>query len=210
MITIDEFLAIIKKGEIPSKPPIGTSTAMLSCDADAWESCYKARDECIKAGMWAIVYEKWIKELALWIGDRTCLEIMAGAGWIAKALAGCGINIIATDDFSWEKNNHGKHNILRKYQYEIERLEASKAVKKYQDRDILICSWPYMDNEFANACKDWQGKLIIYIGEDEGGCTANDEFFEGFEEDESVPYIQLKRWPGMNDSIHIGKWEGGK
>ena len=207
MATIDEFLATIRKGEIPLGPPIETSLKGLGLSADAWVSHFEAREECIKAGMWAIVYDEWIKELALWIGDRTCLEIMAGAGWIAKALAGYGVDIIATDDYSWEKKYTGNHNMLRKYQYNIEELEASEATKKYQDREILICSWPYMDNEFTDACKNWQGKPIVYIGEGESGCTANDEFFQGFEEDESAPKIQLMCWPGIHDYIQIGKWK---
>ena len=207
MATIGEFLATIRKGEIPLRPPIGTSTNGFIIDSDTWESHFKARDGCIKVGMWAIVYDEWIKELALWIGDRTCLEIMAGAGWMAKALAAHGVDIIATDDYSWEKNHSGNHNALRKYQYDVEELEASEAVKKYQDRDILICSWPYMDNEFTNACKNWQGKPIVYIGEGEGGCTANDEFFQGFEEDESAPNIQLMCWSGIHDYIQIGTWK---
>ena len=206
MATIDEFLATIRKGEIPLQPPIGTSTNGLNTDPYAWPSYYEAREECIKAGMWAIVYDEWIKELALWIGNRTCLEIMAGAGWMAKALAAHGVDIIATDDYSWERKHSGNHNILRKYQYSVEELEASEATKKYQDRDILICSWPYMDNEFANACKNWQGKPIVYVGEGESGCTANDEFFQGFEEDESAPNIQLMCWPGIHDYIQIGTW----
>ena len=207
MVTIDEFLATIRKGEISLRPPIGTSANGFNLDPDTWSSYYEAREECIKAGMWAIVYDEWIKELALWIGNRTCLEIMAGAGWMAKALAAHGVDIIATDDYSWEKKHSGNHNILRKYQYSVEELEASEATKKYQDRDILICSWPYMDNEFANACKNWQGKPIVYIGEGESGCTANDEFFQGFEEDESAPNIQLMCWPGIHDYIQIGTWK---
>ena len=209
MISIEEFLTTIRKGEIPLVPPIGTSINGFNFDNDAWDSCYRARDECIKAGMWTIVYDDWIKELALWIGNRTCLEIIAGAGWIAKALSAHGIDIVATDDYSWEKGSHNNHNILRKYQYSIEELEASEAVEKYQDIDILICSWPYMDNEFTNACKYWQGKPIVYIGEGESGCTADDEFFQGFEEDESAPEIQLMCWPGLHDHIQIGTWEKG-
>ena len=41
------------------------------------------RTEYIKSFGFPLFAEDWIKPLALWIGDRPCLEIMAGTGYFS-------------------------------------------------------------------------------------------------------------------------------
>ncbi|MBC2581679.1 hypothetical protein [Clostridium sp. DJ247] len=48
-----------------------------------------------------LISKQWIKPLAKWIGDRKCLEVMAGCGSISFALKQEKVNIITTDDYSW-------------------------------------------------------------------------------------------------------------
>lgn len=83
-----EFMDSIYNGEIPLFAPKGSSKGGSNRDiAYIYSQKYwQCRDECITLGMWAIVFHEWVKELAKWIGNRQCLEIMAGAGWLAKAL----------------------------------------------------------------------------------------------------------------------------
>jgi hypothetical protein len=164
-----------------------------------------ARTKCIKLGTWAIVDLKWTKQLANWIGNRKCLEVMSGAGWLAKALVMHGINIIPTDSYSWEKTQHKEAKMV----YPVERIDAIESVKKYQDRDILIVSWPpYTDETICKVCDEWgTDKPVIYIGEGEDGCCAPGTFWQNFKEIESHPSIKIPQWWGIHDYLTIGRWE---
>ena len=47
--------------------------------------------------MWSLVDSVWTRDLADWIDQRICLEVMAGASWLAKALSAHGSSLVATD-----------------------------------------------------------------------------------------------------------------
>jgi hypothetical protein len=163
---------------------------------------YHVKDKLRRLGMFAIVDKYWTKQLANWIDGRRCLEIMSGWGWLAKALSEHGVNIVATDDYSW-----GHYEMIQQV-HPIEQLDACEAVEKYNDAEVLLCSWPYMDNDFTAACRLWgSNRPIIYIGEGYGGCTANDEFYEGFQELNEPVKIDLLSWNHIHDRVQIGHWK---
>lgn len=122
----------------------------------------------------------WIKPLAEWIGSRKCLEIMCGSGALSKALQDCGVQIRATDDFSWDEN----HAVpwFRDPWTEIEQLNAAAAIEKYgAEIDFVICSWPFLSDDCYHALLKMRtinpSAAMIYIGE-WYGATASDAFFE--------------------------------
>jgi len=70
-------------------------------------------------------------------------------------------------------------------------------------------SWPDYESDFAFDI--WEtmkrGSELVYIGESEGGCNANEKFFKS-----THPYIQninlaknFVSFPGIHDSIHVYK-----
>ena len=148
-----EFLEHVKKHEIPPDSPRSTLLRSGSFFSDTAIDDLRARSECTKRGMWTIVDMKWTKRLAEWIGDRGVLEIMAGFGWLAKALRLHDVDIVPTDDFSWHGPEH-RHNIGKPL-IEIENMEATMAVRKYKHLDILLISWPpYAETPVCKACKE--------------------------------------------------------
>ena len=68
------------------------------------------RGQFIKNIGFTLISNDWIKPLSQWIGNRKCLEVMAGTGSLSFALQQQGINIIATDNFSWEGQNSWNNN----------------------------------------------------------------------------------------------------
>jgi hypothetical protein len=200
-LTLEEFLVYIKNNQIPPDSSFAYKDWYFSMESTL--SLFEARQECNKKGMWAIVDKKWTCELAKWIGKRKCLEVMAGAGWLSKALLECDIDIIATDNFSWDKQHTNLTPLC-----EIEKIDAVEAVRKYKDRDVLIVSWPpYDDSTICDVCKLWKNKPIIYIGEGDGGCNAPENFWNNFKEIENQPKINFPQWYTLHDSIYIGKYE---
>lgn len=153
-----------------------------------------------------LLSEDWIKPLATWIGDRPCLEIMAGTGYLTKFLSDYGVKIKATDNYSW-------NNYFRNFN-NVEKLDAIQAIEKYgKDVKFIICSWPYMDDtayrcllkmrEVNPSCR------MIYIGEWEMGCTADEKFFEAVEECQVQGFYDAvknySKWYGLHDAVYLLK-----
>lgn len=198
-------------GDIPQEMPYnGHDCFGINYDPVDTTKNLQYKFACNDAGMYAHVSWKWVIPFASWISERKCLEVMAGAGHLSFALKKLGINIITTDDLSWQE--------LKKWTpvTEIEQLTANKAIRKYgKDVDIVIMAWPYMDSYAYQALKMLYivnpNALVIYIGEGEGGCTADDRFFEHWDEieDERLKEAQTKyeRFFGMHDRIELGRYK---
>ena len=171
----------LEKGEIPEKFPDFKSAFNSSMFRYSEDVCslYNFREYYTENFSFSIVSKNWLRILAHFIGDSKCLEIMGGTGLISKGLHDFGVDIICTDDYSWEEG--GKPHWKRHFT-DIERIDAVEAVKKYANNvSFIIMSWPYMDDTCYKAYKMMKeinpNCLMIYIGESAGGCTACDEFF---------------------------------
>ena len=169
---------------------------------------FEERDIFIKSAGFSLITKNFIKALSEWIGDRSVLEIMAGTGYISKSLKDEGANVVAVTDI--KESSWG----FKKEWTEVEKLSANEAIMKYNNVDIIICSWAYMDNTMYAALLTMReynpNAIILYIGEDHGGCTANDNFFENlisieddaFEENVIPLY---RRWGGIHDEPRLVK-----
>lgn len=121
-----------------------------------------------------------IDGLSKHLQGKKCLEICSGSGLLANELQMKGIDVIPTD-IANEKDNG--YYLLRTEPYtKIEQIDGLSAIEKF-DADVLIMSWPPFDDPIAaNALEKFIDKNpngeIIYIGESEGGCTADNRFFE--------------------------------
>jgi len=199
---IDEFLECVRQGHVPPTPPdqlrYGSNPKYMTLR-------YEWREECIKRDMWAMVDLAWTKKLADWINGRPVLEVMAGRGWLAKALSFHGVPIHATDDFSWDKTSGYGFDPV----YPVLNCEAREAIKNSEMYKVLIMSWPPYDNPIAyEVIKRWgANRPIVYIGEGEGGCNATDEFFEHFQESDEELDFPMPQWHGLYDSVCVGNYE---
>lgn len=199
---LDAFLADVGAGQIPPEMPDE------GLDTPHWEmptlAQLEARDYCVKRGMWAIVTRNLAIALAEIVNGRSILEIMAGAGWLARALADEGIQITATDDGSWNERHSKMQQI-----YPVAPLDAASAVRELgTQHDILLVSWPpYGDEAICKALAYWEPeKLLIYIGEGDGGCNAPECFWNGFFEDRTIDAPLIASWWGLHDRVYIGRY----
>lgn len=87
----------------------------------------------------------------------------------------------------------------------VEKIEAVKAVEKYPSQ-VLYLSWPTYTGTWAEkALRVFKGEWLVYIGEEEGGCCANDEFFRVLEEEwEDEAFVDKQHnWYGLHCYPHI-------
>lgn len=149
-----------------------------------------------------------IDGLSKYLENKKCLEICSGTGLLAHLLQENGINVIPTDIAT---SNDNKYEVLRTENFtNVIQMDGLKAIKKF-DTDVLIMAWPPYQNPIAaNALKVFFNKNpngeIIYVGEWEDGCTADDRFFELIQKNDIICNfldIEYESLPGIHDAFYI-------
>lgn len=108
------------------------------------------------------------------LDNPTILELGAGKGLWSYLLQEMGLNIIATDDNSWDLST-GK--TFGKTFTNVEIITGVKALKRWKT-DVLFMCWPIPDGKLnAKYLKLFKGNWLLYIGEGYGDATGGDEFF---------------------------------
>lgn len=83
-----------------------------------------------------------------------------------------------------------------------------EALRNHADR-VLFLSWPPYDSPMAADClMNYEGDTLIFIGENDGGCTGDELFFEALEKhwtlvDELWTEGGFIQWSGLNDYVQI-------
>lgn len=90
-------------------------------------------------GIWCFYSSKLVSRLAELIGDRPCLEIAAGDGTLARFLTEAGVDVTATDNYSWNDTITFPGAVLRQ--------DARTALREHRPK-VVICSWPPAGNDF--------------------------------------------------------------
>lgn len=91
-------------------------------------------------GIYCFYSAPLLRRLALLIGDRSCLEIAAGDGTLARLLTDHGVDVVATDDFSWQISDRGDRA-------PVAQQDAVSALREHRPR-VVVCSWPPPGNTF--------------------------------------------------------------
>lgn len=102
------------------------------------------------------------------------VEIGAGSGYWAWQMTQVGIDVIAFDPHEpGPDNRYVKHG-----PYHPVQLGDDTEAANYPERALMLCWPPYCDPVAIEALKVYTGDLLIYIGEGNGGCCADDDFFK--------------------------------
>lgn len=131
------------------------------------------RDDLVCTYAWSIPSPGDIAWLAGLLDGRGVVEIGAGSGYWAWQLAQAGIDVAAYEPNNPESNRYvgvdePYHPLLR---------GDETAAAQHPDRALLL-SWPsYAEPWAAQALACYEGDLLVYVGEGEGGCCADDKFF---------------------------------
>lgn len=141
----------------------------------------RLRDAYISFMGFSFINNDYAEQMANFLKGKKVLEVMSGNGFFSRMLKEKGVDLISTDLYVGNDNPYGLVKVLDK---DIERIDAIEAVEKYgKEVDYLIMSWPPYNKPIGSqvvkkikeVCPNVK---IIYIGETEGGCTADDYFFE--------------------------------
>ena len=152
------------------------------------------RGKLVKIYAWAITDPTAIKEIVKVSKDIGIVEIGAGGGYWASILASYGVNVAAYD--IWKDENVGFYHPVGK--------AGEKAILKHQDRALFLCWPPYATLMAYNSVVKYKGNTIIYIGEDKGGCNADDKFFDYVSNKFKLDsIIHMAKWDSLYDNLYI-------
>lgn len=114
----------------------------------------------------------WIKSL---VAGREVVELGAGRGYWAWQLRQTGLTVHAYDP-----GTPGEDNDYFKTPGQFTRVLCRDhlAVDDHPDAALLMV-WPGYGADWAwDALRRYRGDLVIYAGEEQYGCTADDDFYE--------------------------------
>lgn len=151
---------------------------------------------------------EWIDPLANYLKGKKVLDVMAGNGLISLCLKHRGIDIDACDIATGKDNNYVTY---RSWDFPI--ISGEKYIEEQAKKaivyDTILLIWPeYMgDGSDKKICdiflKTNPDGEIIFIGEDCGGCTGSEAFFEAYELDlfEEIDQHYIPDY-GIHDGIY--------
>jgi hypothetical protein len=92
-----------------------------------------------RKGIYCFYSNQLVSRIADLIDGRPCLEIGAGDGTLTRFLQDRGVQMTATDDYSWPDRI--------RYPESVVHMDARSALSHYSPQ-VVICSWPPAQNTF--------------------------------------------------------------
>jgi hypothetical protein len=129
--------------------------------------------------------------------DDSILEVAAGQGFTSALLEASGFDpykLVTTNEMSNTWNNETGHN----YTDKIKDMDCLVALDTYPDHNVLMLLWPPRNSSLAYDCiKKFKGNKLIYGGQDRGGVTADDDFFDEIDKHWVLTHSMMV--PSFND-----------
>lgn len=155
----------------------------------------KEKDDYQKSGNYVIITNELIETLSDFLYGKKVLEVMSGTGMLAWHLQENGVDILATDSGEW--------NLPEIQEGFVKRIDAVQALKKYDNADIILMCWPYMDDAAYKVLKSLnKNQKLICCGE-MNGCTADRDFWNHYK-CEVINEINYSSFQGFKDNFYIG------
>jgi len=95
---------------------------------------------------------------------------------------------------------------IKNFFFETKNYDAIKHMNEFQEKDILyILGWPSLDTPFAfNVLNNLKfNNKILYIGEQKGGCTADDKFFDNLKNFKILEIKNYKSFTCIHDQPYL-------
>jgi hypothetical protein len=148
-----------------------------------WFADASIRDRVREAGLhrallsrrysWSIPSPGDIAWITATVGARGVVELGAGSGYWAALMRAAGIDTLAYDPFPAAGDNTYATRAYTRVESGDESLAA-----EHSERALFLC-WPNNNDPWAaRALTAYRGDLLIYAGQEAGGATADDRFFE--------------------------------
>lgn len=151
------------------------------------EQWFGKRKQLVEEYSWAVPREDVIRYLAEF---NNLLEVGAGSGYWAHLVERAGGDVRATDLDPPEETY-----------ISVENVGWSDLLVDISDSAVLMV-WPPYDEGLAAGVARQKPSHILYVGEQRGGCTAEDEFFDIVEREYGIiGKIDIPSYTGVKDNF---------
>lgn len=139
---------------------------------------FVARKKYIPEHGFVVLAAELLDALAALLQGRRCLEVGAGNGLVSHFLTQRGVDIKASDLGGSAARGYGLRKVWQR-DHEGDSLSLLPG-----DFDVIVMCWPPYQGNFAHQVVKAMrpGQLLVYEGESQGGCTADDAFFEALQD----------------------------
>jgi len=119
--------------------------------------------------------DAFVAALARELQGQRVLDAGSGTGYLAYRLAEAGIDVLACDIEDYNAHREVEPR-SRRWKLDVQG-DALDLLPGFFD--VILLSWPSFGTPFAAEVtrRLAPGQLLFYLGERQGGCTANDDFF---------------------------------
>lgn len=132
------------------------------------------------------------------------VEMGAGAGYWARCLRERGVDVLAYDRCGEDWRRWFPEVARRGHMWTTVVESDVHVLRAISDRSLLLV-WPNCNSSFATrALAAYAGNVVIYVGEGEGGCTADDRFHRLVGRFwEQIEEVAIPQWYGIHDWLSI-------
>lgn len=150
------------------------------------------RREYIRDYSWAIPCVSAIETIRKY---APLIEIGAGGGYWGQLISQDGTEVVLVDN--------GAAKIQKRWCETI--LSGDAGILKFYPKHTLFLCWPPYNSSMAREClEQYQGDYFIHVGEADGGCTADDHFFDLLQKNFLVvETVNIPTWPLMHDKLWV-------
>lgn len=184
-----------------ANPYLDTFASLADDPYDRWrlydEAAIYARHKLVMHYAWAIPDERALEI----VGKKgSVVEIGAGGGYWAALLRARGVEVFAYDP------RPGTGRQSSRVWTDV-KIGWTRPAGEHPDSTLFLC-WPAYQSRFAElAVKHYfraGGKRIVYVGEDDGGCCAEERFFRLLRKHyRQVDRRPIPQYSGIHDDLTI-------
>lgn len=133
---------------------------------------YVVRSTYVQHYAWSIITTELITALCEVIGSDKACDLGSGTAYLSTLLQDKKVDVTAYDNLNGGYLHHKHNNTVV-----IDRDYTKVDVSPYK---YVILSWPNYNESVASDLLDnlTENQILLYCGEGNGGCNANDEFFK--------------------------------
>jgi len=196
---------------LPGLPAASYFSADLSDESDELDVLWHQRRRYNREYGFCLFTSECTFSLAALCKGKKVLEAGSGSGWLADKLAQQGVEIIAADWTDYRQPRDSKRGYPMRSVFRLDH-HGDAVVLLPGNFDVVLLVWPNLDTPFAEqiARTMRSGQVMILEGEEKGGNTATDEFFDVLSADfehleaETLAINKHHRtFPGLHDRWHV-------
>jgi hypothetical protein len=157
------------------------------------------RNNFCKTVAWSLPSPDALAKIAEFVGTDTLHDIGAGHGFWSALLAQMGLSVKAYDLFF-----SGGYTSEDDPFFDVQ-LVSTPQILRLPDVKAIMLNWPPYNEPMAfRYVSQLEPKKLVYVGEDYGGCTADDNFFDYVRANYAVKdYVKIPNWYSIHDGVEL-------